>query len=168
MKITASIQSKFNDHQTSVQTNGAIQEIQINPKATGFGSSVNGGELLLLSLATCFCDNIYREAAKRNINISSLLVEVTGDFETEGLPGSNFKYKASIESDAPAADIEELISYTDETAEVHNTLRQGIRVTLIKVRPITVSGIYDQIIISIIYAFAKPSVIFVAPLHNKF
>jgi len=133
MKISASIQSKLNHQQTFVQTNESVKEIKIDPKTSGFGSSINGGELLLLSLATCFCNDIYREAAKRNIIIiSSIDVEVTGDFGAEGEPGSNFKYKTNIVSDSPAAEIEELITYTDKVAEIHNTLRQGLNVTLVK------------------------------------
>jgi uncharacterized OsmC-like protein len=132
MKISASIQSKLNHQQTFVQSNDAVKEMQISPKTTGHGSSINGGELLLLSLATCFCNDIYREAAKRNITISSVHVEVTGDFGTEGEPGSNFKYKTNIESDSPASVIEDLINYTDKIAEVHNTLRQGLSITLVK------------------------------------
>jgi uncharacterized OsmC-like protein len=132
MKISASIQSKLNHQQNFVQSNDAVKEMQISPKTTGYGSSINGGELLLLSLATCFCNDIYREAAKRNITISSVHVEVTGDFGAEGEPGSNFKYKTNIESDSPASVIEDLINYTDKIAEVHNTLRQGLSITLVK------------------------------------
>ncbi len=132
MKISVGIQSKRNHQKILLQTNEFVKELQISPKASGFGSSVNGGELLLLSLATCFCNDIYREAAKRNIAITNVVVEVTGDFGAEGEPGSNFNYTANITSDAPVSEIDELIRYTDEIAEVHNTLRQGLAVTLVK------------------------------------
>ena len=132
MKISAKVKSKLNEHHTIVQTDVCAKEIKISPKPSGFGSSINGGELLLLSLATCFCNDIYREAAKRNINISGLEVEVTGDFGAEGEAGSNFKYKTNITSDSPSSEIEELINYTDTVAEVHNTLRKGVDINLIK------------------------------------
>ena len=132
MKISASIHSKFNQNKTFVQTNRSAKEMHIDPKPSGFGSSINGGELLLLSLATCFCNDIYREGAKRNINITSVEVEVTGDFGVEGEPGTDFKYKANITSDSSASDIKDLINYTDKVAEVHNTLRKGLNITLIK------------------------------------
>ena len=45
-------------------------------------------------------------------------------------PGSNYKYKATVVSDTPPADIEELIHHTDTIAEIHNTLRKGINITL--------------------------------------
>ncbi len=132
MKISASIKSKLNQHEVTVQTNDTAKEVTIAPKPTGFGSSINGAELLLLALATCFCNDIYREAGKRNITVSGVEVEFTGDFGADGEPGSNFKYKANVTSDAPAAEIEELIKHTDQIAEIHNTLRKGLSISLTK------------------------------------
>lgn len=132
MKISALIKSEFNKHIALVQTNDNRQEIHISPKATGFGSSVNGGELLMLALATCFCNDIYREAKKKNITVSNVEVSVTGEFGSEGEPGTNFQYKASVTADAPSAIVEELIAYTDTVAEIQNTLRKGIGITLTK------------------------------------
>lgn len=132
MKVSASIKSRFNRHETIVETNNSAKEIQIAPKPSGFGSSVNGAELLLLSLATCFCNDIYREADKRKITVSGVEVEFSGEFGAEGEPGSNFSYKARIISDAPLSEIEALIDYTDQIAEIHNTLRKGVSITLIK------------------------------------
>jgi uncharacterized OsmC-like protein len=132
MKISASIKSTFNHYETIVQTNDNAKAIQIAVKASGYGSSVNGGELLMLSLATCFCNDIYREADRRKIPVSSVEVEVTGDFDAEGEPGSNFKYQANVTGDASQKEISDLVNYVDQIAEIHNTLRKGISVTLIK------------------------------------
>lgn len=132
MKISATIKSQFNQLQTIVQTNDAAKEMQIAPKQTGYGSSINGGELLMLSLATCYCNDIYREAAKRNINVSNVEVEFTSEFGSEGEPGFNFKYKVHVDADASPSEIEDLIQHTDKVAEIHNTLRKGLDVTLLK------------------------------------
>jgi hypothetical protein len=59
-------------------------------------------------------------------------VEFTGEFGAEGEPGSNFKYKANVISNAPTAEIEELIDYVDQIAEIHNTLRKGLSISLTK------------------------------------
>ena len=131
MKISATIKSQFNNQQTMVQTNDSAKEMQISVKSSGFGSSINGGELLLLSLATCFCNDIYREAEKRNIVVTGVEIEVTGEFGGEGEPGSNFQYKAQVISDASLSEINDLIRYTDQIAEIHNTLRKGISITLV-------------------------------------
>ncbi|HVW97845.1 MAG TPA: OsmC family protein [Mucilaginibacter sp.] len=128
--MSASIKSVLNKHGIVVTTNDASKQISIPPKESGYGSSVNGGELLLLALATCFCNDLYREASKRNIAIAGVSVACTGEFGSEGEPGFNFRYTANVESDAPKAVIDELIRDTDQVAEIHNTLRKGINVTL--------------------------------------
>ena len=130
MTISASIKSELNQHAVVVQTNDAAKDMQIAPKPTGFGSSINGGEFLLLSLATCFCNDLYREAARRNIPVSGVEVAFSADFGAEGEPGTNFRYTAVVQSDAPPSDIEALIQHTDQVAEIHNTLRKGVSVTL--------------------------------------
>jgi uncharacterized OsmC-like protein len=132
MLMSATIKSSFNQHEVEVLTNGAAKQISIAAKVTGYGSSINGGELLLLSLATCFCNDIYREAAKRNIAVDGVEVEVTGEFGAEGEPGYNFQYKAKVTSDAPQQEIDSLIADTDQIAEIHNTLRRGLNITLTK------------------------------------
>lgn len=132
MKMSATITSKLNQHDIKVQTNDSAKEMNIAVKSTGYGSSINGGELLLLSLATCFCNDIYREAAKRNIEVSGVDVEFTGEFGAEGEPGSNFNYKANVSSNAPQTEIDDLITHTDRIAEIHNTLRKGLSIALIK------------------------------------
>ena len=131
MEIYASVNNRFNQHKVVVQTNGVSKEIQIAPKQNGFGSSVNGGELLLLSLATCFCNDIYREAATKNIEVSDVEVEVTANFDAEGEAGSNFNYKVNVISNASSEEIRELIQHTDKVAEIQKTLRKGVSINLI-------------------------------------
>jgi uncharacterized OsmC-like protein len=130
MKISATIKNSFNQHNIVVQTNNDSKTIVIPPKSTGYGSSINGGELLQLALATCFCNDLYREAAKRNLPIDAIEVVSTGDFGAEGEPGTNFQYKVNVTSNASPDEIKDLINYTDQVAEIHNTLRKGLNVTL--------------------------------------
>ena len=130
MQISASIKSSKIQHQVTVSTNDVFKNIHIPAKAEGNGSSVNGGELLFLALATCFCNDAYREAAKRNINIQSISVTVNGEFGKEGEPGKNIHYHTTIEADADDDELRELIQHVDAIAEVHKTLRLGTSVTL--------------------------------------
>lgn len=132
MLMSATIRSGFNQHEVEVQTNGTVKQMNIAAKSIGYGSSVNGGELLLLALATCFCNDIYREAAKRTIPVDGIDIEVTGEFGAEGEPGFNFQYKAKVTSSAPQQVIDDLIAHTDQVAEIHNTLRRGLNITLAK------------------------------------
>lgn len=131
MKITATVDSKHNLQEAVVETQGHTQNLHLPVKSSGFGSAVNGGELLMLSLATCFCNDIYREAAKKGIPISGVEVGCSGDFGAEGEPGSNFAYTVKIHSEADPEVVRELIRHTDQVAEVHNTLRKGLAVKLL-------------------------------------
>jgi uncharacterized OsmC-like protein len=130
MHITASILNTNKQNEVRVMTNSTQKQLTILPKAEGKGSSVNGGELLFLALATCFCNDIYREAAKRGLDITSVEVNVSGEFGGEGEPGYNIQYEAKVDSSATAEEIRNLIVYVDKVAEVHNTLRLGTPVSL--------------------------------------
>ena len=129
MKFSARVQNTPTDHQVTLKVGAKEQSLIIAPKLTG-GSSVSGGELLFLALATCYCNDIHREAAKRNIKVESVQVEVDGDFEAEGKPASNIVYRAKIKANASNDEIRELMNYTDTVAEIQNTVRAGIPVML--------------------------------------
>lgn len=141
MKISAQVQNKKGHHQVNLTTGDTSQSIIIPSKAVGFGSSVNGGELLFLALATCYCNDIYREAAKRNILVESVEVVVEGDFFAEGEPAKNVVYQVKVTSQAGESEIQALIKHTDTVAEIQNTLRVETAVTLngIKIESVTKS-----------------------------
>lgn len=132
MKISATITNSLNQNNITVATNDQSNTITIASKPTGLGSSVNGGELLLTSLAVCYCNDIYREAAKKNIEIISVEVEVTANFGKDGEAGFNFQYKPKVVANATADRIRQLIEHVDSVAEIHKTLRQGVEINLIK------------------------------------
>ena len=77
MKVSAIVKNQKDKHEVTVSTNSMSRSITIPPKVEGNGSSVNGAELLLLSLATCYCNDIYREAAKRNTRLSRSGKQIT-------------------------------------------------------------------------------------------
>ncbi len=51
MKITARVQDSEAQYHAILTTNDTTRSIDISPKATGYGSSANRGELLFLALA---------------------------------------------------------------------------------------------------------------------
>jgi organic hydroperoxide reductase OsmC/OhrA len=102
----------------------------IPAKADGQGSSTNGGELLFLALATCYCNDIYREAKRRGIEVERVEVEVTGEFGGEGEAAWQIRYSASVDAKAPRDEVLALMRHTDTVAEIHNTLRGGAAVAL--------------------------------------
>jgi uncharacterized OsmC-like protein len=137
MKITANVQNSPDQHNVTLTTNDKSQSIIIPPKSIGSGSSVNGGELLFLALATCYCNDLYREAAKRNIEVEKVEVEVNGEFGEEGTGAKNVTYSAKIHAKGTEEEIRDLMRHTDTVAEIQNTLRIGTDVKLKKVEVVT-------------------------------
>jgi uncharacterized OsmC-like protein len=131
MKVSAKLTNSFQQHTIQVETNGDMKTIQVAPKPSGYGSAANGAEMLLAALATCYCNDIYREAAHRNIDVTQVEVVFSCEFGGVGDPGAQFEYKANIVSSASENEINELLRHTDEVAEVHNTLRKGVPVKLV-------------------------------------
>lgn len=79
----------------------------------------------MAALATCYCNDLYREAARVGIVISGCEVVATARFGEVGLAAKSITYAAKVESQALAEEVERLLAETDRLAEVHNTLRAG-------------------------------------------
>jgi organic hydroperoxide reductase OsmC/OhrA len=62
VNVSARIENKEGEHAVLLRTEQREHSVALAAKADGFGSSVNGAELLFLALATCYCNDIYREA----------------------------------------------------------------------------------------------------------
>ncbi|MBZ5553789.1 MAG: OsmC family protein [Acidobacteriia bacterium] len=139
MRITAHVENGRHQHRVTLATNDHSHSLRIPPKPDGFGSSVNGGELLFLALATCYCNDLYREGTKRGIGIERVEVEVTGDFGVEGAAAMNVTYRARVMARTSEDAIRELMIHTDQVAEIHNTLRTATQVTLSHVEAIPVN-----------------------------
>ena len=130
MNISAVVRNAGSSHEVIVATGDAGKPLAIPPKTTGPGSSVNGGEFLMLALATCYCNDLYREAQRLGITLDSVEVEATAEFAGVGLAATNVRYSAKVASSASAESIARLLRETDAVAEVHNTLRRGTPVLL--------------------------------------
>ncbi len=130
MKITATVRSSVNAHEATVATNSLSQALTVPAKSSGKGSTVNGGEFLMLALATCYCNDVYREAERLNVPVEAVFVEASADFPGRGLAATNIRYNARITSSASEDVIADLLRQTDAVAEVHNTIRTGAAVKL--------------------------------------
>ena len=73
---------------------------------------------------------MYREALRLGIALDGVQVEASAEFPGIGLAATDIRYRATVRSAAPAADIARLLAHTDAVAEVHNTLRAGCAVAL--------------------------------------
>jgi organic hydroperoxide reductase OsmC/OhrA len=131
MEISATVTSARGRHEVTVRTGSTSQSLPVPARANGVGSSVNGGELLMLALATCYCNDLYREAERLHISIDGAEVEATAEFPGIGLAATHIRYRAVVSSSAGAEAVARLLRETDAVAEVHNTVRAGVPVELV-------------------------------------
>lgn len=130
MEISATVKNSRSGHEVSVRTGGSAQRLTVPAKSSGQGSAINGGEFLLLALATCYCNDLYREAARLDVPVDGVEVEATPTFPGAGLAAEDIRYDVRVFSSAPPSVLADLIRQTDAVAEVHNTIRSGVPVRL--------------------------------------
>lgn len=131
MEIAAVVRNAPEGHEVSVRTGGSTQAVAIPARTEGRGSAINGGELLMLALATCYCNDLFREAARLGMVIDDVEVQAIGEFPGIGLGASDIRYRARVSSPADASAIADLLRQTDAVAEVHTTLRAGAAVKML-------------------------------------
>jgi organic hydroperoxide reductase OsmC/OhrA len=130
MRSSARIHNSQGEHDVKLTTGERTSKLEIPPKASGAGSSATGGELLMLALATCYCNDLYREAAKMGIRVTHVDVECSAEFPAEGEPARDITCAARITADAPEERVRELVAEADRLAEIHNTIRSAVPVTM--------------------------------------
>ncbi len=138
MNISTRMQNSEGKIKVIFQTGERSHFINVPPKSSGYGSDVNGGEFLFLAMAVCYCNDLYREATKKNIEITFIEVEVKGEFGSEGEPAKNISYNAKVSAHADKEDILKLMKATDKVAEIQNTVRIDIPVKLVNIQAVTV------------------------------
>lgn len=116
--------------QVTLRTGDRTQPLILPQKSDGRGLATNGGELLCLALATCFCNDLYREAMPRNISLGRIEVTVRSVFGGIGEAARELAYSVRVSGAAHESELRALIQHTDRVAEVHNTLRRGMPVLL--------------------------------------
>jgi uncharacterized OsmC-like protein len=132
MEIAATVTSSASAHEATVRTGTTSQTVAVPSKPGGRGSAVNGGEFLMLALATCYCNDLYREAERLRIPIDGAQVEAIAEFHGIGLAATNIRYRAAVRSTANPQAVALLLRETDAVAEVHNTVRAGVPVELLR------------------------------------
>jgi organic hydroperoxide reductase OsmC/OhrA len=128
--ISAHLSHAATDHRVSLTTGGTAKTLAVPARADGPGSAVNGGEFLMLALATCYCNDLYREAKRLGIRLDAVEVEASAEFDGIGLAATNIRYRARVSTDADDQILARLLRETDAVAEVHNTIRSGAAVAL--------------------------------------
>ena len=131
VKISARVRNSEGVHEVAVRTDASERSLAVPAKTNGRGSAVNGGEFLMLALATCYCNDLYREAARLGMTLDRVEVEASAEFNGVGLAASNIAYTATVDSPDGDATVARLLRETDAVAEIHNTIRAGVPVKLV-------------------------------------
>jgi putative redox protein len=104
--------------------------------AGGGGLGFNGGQLLYLSIAACWSNDLYREAATMGIELDGVELTVDGDFPTRGSGSTPITVDLVVRSPAPEDRVRQLIAEVERVAEIPRAIRDGAP---IEVRPKIVS-----------------------------
>jgi putative redox protein len=110
--------------------------IDRSKESGGLGLGFNGGELLLLAIGGCYSNDVFREAAKRGLNVRNVQVTVNADWAGDPVRAQNVSFSVMVEADATQAEIVELVRHTDRVAEIPNSLRLGTEVKLADVKAV--------------------------------
>lgn len=116
---------------TALGTAGQHTLVVDSPAAAGGGGlGFNGGELLHLAVAGCVSNDLFREAAKRGVTVSRVVITADGGFGGQPAVSTGIGYSVEIEGPAPEDELRSLVRYVDEIAEIPNSLRRGTPVRL--------------------------------------
>ena len=111
-------------------SNGRAVSIDRASSAGGIGIGFNGGELLLLAVGACYCNDLFREAERMNVMISNVQIEVEANWGGEPVRATDLELSVRVEGPSSQEEIQRLIRHTDQVAEIPNSLRYGTAVTI--------------------------------------
>ena len=133
MKYTASMRNLDGNLDVVMSRGEIASNLEIPPQRKGFGSSISGGEIMFLAIATCYCNDLYREGKKLGIEVEDVEVHVDGDFMAAGEPAQNVNCKIMVTAQASEEEIRNLVEHTDKIAEIPMSIRNGTAITLSEV-----------------------------------
>ncbi len=127
------------DGPTALGEGSSFTLVSDRPAAVGGGGlGFNGGQLFYLSIAACWSNDLYREAASMGIDLDGVEITVDGDFPSRGSGSTPITVDVLVRSSAPETRIHGLIAEVERVAEIPRAIRDA---TPIEVRPtVTRSG----------------------------
>jgi putative redox protein len=93
--------------------------------AGGGGLGFNGGQLFYLSIAACWSNDLYREAATMGIELDRVELAVDGDFPARGSGSTPITIDLVVRSSAPGEKVRALIAEVERIAEIPRAIREG-------------------------------------------
>jgi organic hydroperoxide reductase OsmC/OhrA len=130
MQVRATLSNSVSEHTLVTSSENDDHPLPIGAKTDGRGSAVNGAELLCAAVATCFCNDLFREAGTFDIEVIDVTVRARAEFAGPGDPARHIGYAVEVTAVGEETAIRDLIRHTDAVAEIHNTLRLGLPVLL--------------------------------------
>ena len=125
---------------TAIGAGGAFTLTVDRPSGAGGGGlGFNGGQLMYLSIAACYSNDLYREAATLGIEVTRVAITVDGDFPARGSGSTAITVDIELAGRAPVEQLAALLDEVDRIAEIPASLRGTTEVTL-RHRRITTSG----------------------------
>jgi uncharacterized OsmC-like protein len=114
------------DGPTALGAAGPFTLVTDRPSAAGGGGlGFNGGQLLYLSIAACWSNDLYREAATMGIELDGVEITVDGDFPARGSGSTPISVDVTVRSSAPEERIRELIAEVERIAEIPRAIRDA-------------------------------------------
>ena len=116
---------------TAVGSAGPFTVVIDRPEAVGGGGrGFNGGELLLIAVAGCISNDLFREADARGLSVHRVVVSASGDYAGDPSVSTGIEYNVAINGSSPDLELIELVRSVDQIAEIPNSLRGGTTVHL--------------------------------------
>jgi putative redox protein len=120
---------------TAIGSAGSFTLVVDRPtEAGGGGLGFSGGHLLYLAVAGCVSNDLFREAKTLGIVLSHVRVDVHGDFTGSPAVSTDVTYDVEIAGNAPREQLDALIKFVDDIAEIPNSMRRGTAVRLGAIR----------------------------------
>ncbi|HET9083137.1 MAG TPA: OsmC family protein [Candidatus Limnocylindrales bacterium] len=114
------------DGPTALGEAGPFTLVTDRPAAAGGGGlGFNGGQLLYLSIAACWSNDLYREAATMGIELDGVEITVDGDFPSRGAGSTPISVEVVVRSPAPDERVRELIAEVERVAEIPRAIREA-------------------------------------------
>jgi len=119
------------DGPTALSEAGPFTLVTDRPTAAGGrGLGFNGGQLLYLSIAACWSNDLYREAATMGIELDGVEITVDGDFPARGSGSTPISVEVVVRSSAPEARVRDLIAEVERVAEIPRAIRDATAITV--------------------------------------
>jgi len=132
-----------------VETGRALVEAGLHPATGGDGLSACSGDMLLEALVACAGVTLKAVATALAIPLKRAIVSAEGDLDFRGTLGvakdapvgfAQIRLSFEVDSDAPSAQLDQLLKLTERYCVVYQTLKNGPPVELTMLRAAAASA----------------------------